>query len=136
MEDIFTPENMAKAKQAKSAEELLALAKESGIELSEETAKMYFDEMNKTGELSDDELDNVSGGCGGSSSPYPPAKFDRDCEKFKCACCGRRKTPGDPEHTCTSGGTPHTQKNHCGICSYVCHDNEGVLRCHVSDYNV
>lgn len=136
MEDIFTPENMAKAKQAKSAEELLALAKESGIELSEEAAQKYYNELHKTGELSDDELDNVSGGCGGSSSPYPAAKFDSDCEKFQCACCGRRKTPGQTDHTCTSGGTPHTQKNHCGICRYVESDSTGTLRCHVSDYSV
>ena len=56
-------ELIAKARTAKSPEELLALAKENGIELTEETAKMYFGQLYpKTGELDDDELDNVAGG--------------------------------------------------------------------------
>ena len=56
-------ELLAKAKEAKTPEELLALAKENGTELTEENAKMYFDLLHpQTGELSDDELDNVSGG--------------------------------------------------------------------------
>ena len=60
----FTPEQLAKAKTAKSAEELIALAKENSIELTEEEAKKFFAELNKEGALADDELDNVSGGCG------------------------------------------------------------------------
>ena len=35
----FTNEQILKAKEAKSAEELLALAKENGVELTEEEAK-------------------------------------------------------------------------------------------------
>ena len=54
---------LAKAKEAKTSEELIALAKENGAELTAESAKTYFDLLHpKTGELSDDELDNVSGG--------------------------------------------------------------------------
>ena len=60
----LTAELLAKAKAAKSAEELIALAKENGMELSEEEAKKFFAELNKEGTLADDELDNVSGGCG------------------------------------------------------------------------
>ena len=51
MDNNFTPELIEKAKSAKTPEELMSLAKENGIE--------------QTGELSDSELDNVSGGCGG-----------------------------------------------------------------------
>ena len=58
----FTPEQLAKAKSAKSAEELLSLAKENGIEITEEEAGKYYAELHREGELSDDELDNVSGG--------------------------------------------------------------------------
>ena len=59
----YTDELIAKAKQAKNPEELLALAKENGVELTEESAKAYFNQLNpKTGELADDELDNVAGG--------------------------------------------------------------------------
>ena len=70
-------EMIKKAKGAKTVEELLALAKESGIELTEEKAKTYFARLHPVaGELTDDELDNVSGGgCG-------------DPPKTKCPQCG------------------------------------------------
>ena len=58
----FTPEQIAKAKAAKTAEELLALAKENGMELSEEEAKNLFAKLHAEGELADEELSNVSGG--------------------------------------------------------------------------
>ena len=63
-----------KAKEAKSVEELIALAKETGIELNEEDAKKYFEQLNaKKGELSDDELDAVAGGgCLGEEERYCP----------------------------------------------------------------
>ena len=66
----FTPEQLKKAKTAKSVEELIALAKENGLELTEEEAKKYFAELHKEGELADEELDNVSGGCG-DDPPQP-----------------------------------------------------------------
>ncbi len=58
---------LEKAKEAKSAEELVAIAKENSIQLTDEEAKTYFAKLNaKEGELADDELDNVAGGrkCG------------------------------------------------------------------------
>lgn len=59
----LSEELIAKAKGTKTPEELAALAKESSIDLTEEEAKAYFEQLHpKTGELSDDELDNVSGG--------------------------------------------------------------------------
>ena len=51
-----------KAKEAKSAEELIVLAKENGAELTEEEAADYFTQLHQSGELSDEELDHVSGG--------------------------------------------------------------------------
>ena len=39
-------ELIAKAKQAKSPEELMALAKENGMELTEEAASTYFNQLN------------------------------------------------------------------------------------------
>ena len=64
-------ELIAKAKQAKTPEEPMTLAKENGIELTEESAKAYFNQLNpKTGELSDDELDNVAGGGCHSDNGY------------------------------------------------------------------
>lgn len=63
----LTREMMEKAKTAKSMQELLEMAKAENIELSAEEAARYFAELQKTGELSDDELDNVAGGCGDDS---------------------------------------------------------------------
>ena len=59
----LTPELIAKAKTVASADELLLLAKENGIEISEEEAKAYFAQINGNGIVADDELDLVAGGC-------------------------------------------------------------------------
>ena len=67
----FSKELIEKAKTAKSAEELLELAKAENIELTEEEAAKAFAELNKAGELSDEELDNVAGGCDG----FKPTKW-------------------------------------------------------------
>ena len=59
----FTPELVEKAKAAQTAEELLELAKAAGVEITPAEAATYFAQLNpKTGELSDDDLDAVSGG--------------------------------------------------------------------------
>ena len=65
----ISKELLEKAKQAKTAEELLEMAKAENIELSAEEAAKAFAELNKAGELSDEELDNVSGGCGRDYEP-------------------------------------------------------------------
>ena len=51
-----------KAREAGSAEELLALAKENGKEITSEQAEEYYERLHAAGELSDEELDNVAGG--------------------------------------------------------------------------
>ena len=59
----LTPEMIEKAKAAKSAEELLELAKANGVEMTADEAATYFAQLNPTsGELSDDDLDAVAGG--------------------------------------------------------------------------
>ena len=65
-------ELILKAKECKSAEEIMALAKENGYELTEEQAKEYFEKLNANGEIADDELDNVAGGCGEEEVRYCP----------------------------------------------------------------
>ena len=57
--------------KAKTAEELLEMAKAENIELSAEQAAKAFAELHKMGELSDEELDNVAGGCDG----FKPTKW-------------------------------------------------------------
>ena len=66
----ISKELFEKAKQAKTAEELLEMAKAENIELSAEQAAKAFAELNKAGELSDEELDNVSGAAAAATSRY------------------------------------------------------------------
>ncbi len=87
MENKLTPELLEKAKLAKSAEELIALAKENGAQLSAEEANTYFAKLNsKTGELSDDELDNVAGGGCGEADGHEVDPWGR-CSYFVCSVC-------------------------------------------------
>ena len=77
----ISKELIEKAKTAKTAEELLAMAKAEKIELTEEEATKAFAELNKNGELSDEELDNVAGGCEGGASPQKFSVNDRVSHK-------------------------------------------------------
>ena len=79
----MTKELMEKARQAKNAEELMAMSKEKGLELSAEQAKALFETVNSSAELSDDELANAAGGA---------------CEAKPCPYCGSENTLA-PEHT-------------------------------------
>ena len=62
----LTPEIIEKAKAAKNAEELCEIIKTNNIEFTEEETKAYFAQLNENGAVSDDELDGVAGGIGGS----------------------------------------------------------------------
>ena len=77
----LTPEMIEKAKAAKTAEELLELAKASNVEMSADEAKTYFAQLNpKSGELDDDDLDNVAGGsCQSKSSGRTVVISDCPC---------------------------------------------------------
>ena len=50
----LTKELVAKAKEAKTSEELMALAKENGVGLTEAEAKAYFDDLEVLGTTVDD----------------------------------------------------------------------------------
>ena len=71
----FNAEMIEKAKTAKSAEELLEIAKANGVEMTEDEAATYFAQLNpKSGELDYDDLDAVAGGAGGCGKK-PTLKF-------------------------------------------------------------
>lgn len=71
----YSKELLEKAKTAETAEELLAMAKAENIELTAEDAAKAFADLHKQGELSDEELDNVSGGC---ADPSPDGGADNE----------------------------------------------------------
>ncbi len=85
-------ELLKKAREAKSPEELLKLAHENGMkDLTEEDAKLYFDRLNTSGELSDEELDVSAGGC--FDDPHTKglkkvSKTDRCRHGWRCKKCG------------------------------------------------
>ena len=57
----ITKEMIEKAEQCKTADELVALAKAEGFELTKEEAEAYMAEMDNM-ELDENALDNVAGG--------------------------------------------------------------------------
>lgn len=86
-------ELLKKARAAKSPEELLKLAHENGREeFGEESAKAYFDVLQKTGEITEEELENASGGgCNMFGA------FDRmmttilnSCRYYRCHWCNTK----------------------------------------------
>ena len=105
----LTPELIAKAKAAKSAQELLELAKANNVELTEEEAKTYFEQLNANGAVSDDELGAVAGG--GSLGLSCPSEDEAEEKVVKngtnartCPHCGATilKRPGP--YTCPKCG--------------------------------
>jgi predicted ribosomally synthesized peptide with nif11-like leader len=81
----LTPELIAKAKAAKSSEDLIVLAKANHIELTEDEAKTYWAQLNENGAISDEELDLVAGGCGTDG--------EEEKEKNKALPAGMRICP-------------------------------------------
>ena len=75
----FPLEMIEKVKDAKSAEELLELAKANGIQLTADEAKACFEQLN--GALDDDALDDVSGGAAvGIAEKASSKKFDKNAK--------------------------------------------------------
>lgn len=127
-------ELILKAKTAKSEEELLALAKENGMELSEESVRAYFEQMHKTGELADDELDNVAGGwCYNHGKPVVTVEEHHDC--FECKDCEakgkdggfRAVAPMQYAHFCHDL-SPSLTRNVCDNCKYIIYER-GLWLC-------
>ena len=135
MASKLTPELLEKAKQAKSPEELLTLAKENGEELTEDSAKAYFDQLHKTGELSDDELDNVAGGGCYAKDGRLVVTIDHLCYHFICKRCGSKRGTGQYAESCN--GCRHTRIDsaaHCATCKF-CTYEKGLWLCNNPENN-
>ena len=107
-------ELLQKAKDAKSAEELLSFAKENGVELTEDEAAEYFAQMHKSGELSDEELDNVAGGGCHKKDGRLIVTLMHSCDNYVCKC-GRS---GEHTHHVGNIVTVLPSCKSCKYCSY------------------
>lgn len=117
-------ELIKQAKAAGSPEELLALAKENNMELTMEEATAYYEQLHsKSGELSDDELDNVAGGGCHTGDGRMVTTIFNVCEHYTCEHCGHTgirqvqlKTDSTID-TCTNCGLS-AFCNSCTLCTY------------------
>ncbi len=118
-----------KAKAAKSVEELMALAKENGIEMTDEEGAAYFAQLNKSGELSDEELDNVAGGGCHKKDGRLIVTVWYSCDDFTCKKCGRKNT-GDHFHIQTQNGVDQrvSYMQQCMNCKYMSYE-DGLWIC-------
>lgn len=117
---------IAKGAQAKSAQELKELAAKEDWQMSDEEAASYFEELKeltsekKTGELNDDELDNVSGGGCYKDNRLVVTTFNW-CDEFVCKCGGRGRILNELNES-DSGTCKRCKKrvkcSHCKYCSY------------------
>ena len=128
----LTSEMIEKAKAAKSAEELLALAKENGVEMTADEAATYFAQLNpKSGEL-DDDLDAVAGGKAGCLTYQAKALADQNIPNIVCPKCGAM---GDWEYL---GAGSHTQFFYCRQCklSMYLHNDEDYSVLHTTGHTL
>ena len=123
-------ELFAKAKEAKTPEELLNLAKENGIEMTDESAAAYFEIMHpKAGEIADDELSNVSGGGCRKSDGRLIVSAGYSCGYWECNKCGVKwKNAGYGTFKCSRCG----KSSHCNNC-YWCSYEKGLWLCNNKD---
>ena len=96
------PEMIEKARTAKSAEELLELAKANNVEMTADEAKTYFAQLGtKSGKLNDDDLDAVAGG-GCNDDERQRENEDKVIHTIVCPKCGALGN-WSVYHTCQGG---------------------------------
>ncbi len=126
-------ELLNKARKTKSPEELLKLANEIGAEgFSEEKAEEIFNALHRSGELSDDELDQAVGGCktgdnrrvvsrGMECTVKPPVGWKcKVCKQVEGECtCGRPLlTSIEKEWNITANFNKQDICGTCDFCTY------------------
>ena len=117
----YTPQQLEAAKAAKSPEELVAMAKSEGVELTHEQAEGFINQ--RQGELADEELDNVAGGgCYNDGWLVVTVGTIKSC--FECKQCGGSNTfPGSfetPFHQCK--GKHNSVNACCNTCKWISYE--------------
>ncbi len=93
---------LEKARKAGSVDELIALGRENGIDLNEKDAAAYYDALDKSGEIDDDDLDSVSGGACYTDDGYLKTTIGHSCKYYERQ----------------SGVNPSALDNTCYACKY------------------
>ena len=139
-------ELMAKARAAKSPEELLRLAHENGMpEFTEENAKVYFEALHHSGELSDEEMDVSAGGCAVRSHGQKMVSALNTCSRYRCGPCNGNthynRLPSYPDESLLRECNPrlydpNSEYGHityCGGC-YYCTYERGAWWCNNANH--
>lgn len=114
----MTEELIKKAKEAKSTEELIEIAKDNGITLTLEEAEEHFLSLHKSGEIEDDELDSVSGGA--CHTNYNGKKYTVVTSACKCFTGMYEGTPYKIFDDVVYADWYHYSKDGCcGRCRYL-----------------
>ena len=117
-------EMILKAREAKSAEELIIMAKENGLNYTEDEIKEYFNQLHQTTELDDEELTSVSGGgCYTRDDDLLVGIFN-ECDHFVCMYCNR-PFDGDHSHYCKHFGKDIECE--CINCKHSDGDVDGIV---------
>ena len=147
-------ELLKKARAAKSSEELLQLARENDIgDFTEENAKAYFEAMHRSGELSDEELEQAAGGC--KKGGRTVVTVLNSCNHWRCDACNFDLKPQRPSKVgldprasylpeealqgCQGNGIadfddPAYHRHHCNCC-YYCSYEGGMWYCNNAIHN-
>lgn len=111
-------------KNRRRVEELKRLAEANGTEMTDESAKAYFEMLHpQSGEISDDELDNVAGGGCYKGDGRLIVSAGHSCIEWSCKRCIAKRT--------------HTQFGKCSVCGklsncnncYWCSYEKGLWLC-------
>ena len=115
--DMNNQEMLAKARKAKTQEELLAIAQENGVEMDAESAQAYFEQLHQpTGEVSDDELDDVAGGACYQGDGRMVTTVGNSCRSWRCKQ-HNKKMDSDHRPVCIECGKM-ASCNSCKFCTY------------------
>lgn len=125
----------ALAARAESAEALRALAAEHGISLTGEEAQSYFAMLHPpAGELSDEELEAVCGG-GGGSSGGPTGFMVKGYQFAPCPQCGYNYWNLRSSPNVSSGKARYIWK--CAVCDHRAREKGGGrVPTQETEYNV
>ena len=134
-------ELLKKAREAKTAEELLKIAHDAGLtEFTEENARGYYDLLHQTGEMADSELEDAAGGCTQyyentgkrivTSGNLCAKRMDND-RLWVCRSCGMIAAlcncyPEPTEFEDFWGVVIRKTKESCGTCDFL-HSNPNKL---------